>query len=192
MTSELPRRASAAPVVVRAEAPADEAAVHDVVASAFGTEPVSRLLGAMRRSPAWLDLSYVAVMADEVVGHVSFTRGWVDAEQQLVEVLVLSPLSVRPDMQRKGVGGRLVTDALRCTERRDEPLVFLEGAPGYYGRFGFLAGGDLGFTAPSVRVPPLAFQAIRLPAYQTWMSGALVYPDVFWEHDAVGLRQSEH
>jgi len=28
-----------------------------------------------------------------------------------------------------------------------------------------------------------------LPGYdQTWMSGALVYPDVWWRQDAVGLR----
>ena len=70
----------------------------------------------------------------------------------------------------------------------DEPLVFLEGDPAFYSRLGFVAGGRLGFTAPSVRIPPLAFQVWTAPSYSGGVSGALVYPDVFWRHDAVGLR----
>jgi len=46
----------------------------------------------------------------------------------------------------------------------------------------------LGFAAPSVRIPPAAFQVFVLPSYHSSVSGALVYPDVFWRHDAVGLR----
>jgi putative acetyltransferase len=82
-----------------------------------------------------------------------------------------------------------VTETLTRLADRPEPLVFLEGAPDYYARFGFVAGQELGFTAPSVRIPPLAFQVTTLPGYdQTRLSGALVYPDVFWRHDCVGLR----
>jgi putative acetyltransferase len=29
---------------------------------------------------------------------------------------------------------------------------------------------------------------VRLSAYEPWMTGTVVYPDVFWRHDAVGLR----
>jgi putative acetyltransferase len=41
---------------------------------------------------------------------------------------------------------------------------------------------------PSARIPEPAFQAWRLSAFRDGLSGALVYPDVFWRHDAVGLR----
>ncbi|HET7305799.1 MAG TPA: hypothetical protein VFJ12_14755 [Segeticoccus sp.] len=34
-----------------------------------------------------------------------------------------------------------------------------------------------------------AFQVRRLPAHEPWMTGTLVYPDVFWELDCVGLRE---
>ena len=61
---------------------------------------------------------------------------------------------------------------------------------GYYGRVGFRAGASGGFLAPSSRIPPAAFQFVALPSYEPWMTGALVYPDVFWEHDAVGLRET--
>lgn len=175
---------------VRPERLDDADAVRRVVQAAFADEPVAELLDDLRRSVAWLDLSFVACDADGgVVGHVCFTRAWLDAPQRLVEVLVLSPLSVRPDRQRTGVGTHLVIESLRRLEDRAEPLVFLEGDPHYYSRLGFVAGSRLGLTAPSVRIPPAAFQVTTLPSYdQDWMRGALVYPDVWWRHDAVGLR----
>ena len=78
---------------------------------------------------------------------------------------------------------------MRALASRAEPLVFLEGDPGFYSRVGFVAGAELGFTPPSVRIPAQAFQVAILPGYvQGEMTGALVYPDVFWRHDCVGLR----
>jgi putative acetyltransferase len=176
--------------VVRAEAPADAGRVRALVAAAFDPEPVAELLEALRRSSAWRDLSFVAESDGYVVGHVSFTRGWLDTRSRLVEVLVLSPLSVDPAAQGRGVGSALVRRALQLLQDRSEPLVFLEGSPAFYGRLGFRAGASAGFSAPSTRIPPAAFQFVALPSYQPSMTGALVYPDAFWEHDAVGLREA--
>ena len=173
---------------VRPETAADVRTTREVVTAAFGEEPVADLLDALRESDAWRDLSFVAEENGEVVGHVSFTRGWLDASRRLVEVLVLSPLSVRPDRQRNGVGAALVRASLQRLEAREEPLVFLEGSPAYYPRLGFVPGSTLGLTAPSTRIPAPAFQVVTLPTYEPWMRGALVYPDVFWRQDAVGLR----
>ena len=138
---------------------------------------------------AWLGLSFVAEEKDEVVGHIGYTRAWLDTPTKLLEVLVLSPLSVRPDRQRTGVGSLLVTETMQRLADRPEPLVFLEGDPGFYSRLGFVAGEELHLTAPSARIPGPAFQVGTLPGYeQSWMTGALVYPDVWWRHDLVGLR----
>ena len=114
---------------VRAETADDAEVVRRVVAGAFGGEKVPELLDAMRDSVAWLDLSFVLEEKGEVVGHIAYTRGWLDAPRKLVEVLVLSPLSVRVDRQRAGIGSQLVTETLRSLEDRSEPLVFLEGGP---------------------------------------------------------------
>ena len=174
---------------VRAERPEDVEEVGAVVAAAFGGDQVPRLLDELRVSPAWLDLSFVAEEDGEPVGHVSYTRAWLDTpEGPVVDVLVLSPLSVRPDRQRCGVGRALVTESLAVVAGRDEPAVFLEGSPDYYPRLGFVAGGPLGFTRPSVHIPEPAFQVLTLPSYRPGLTGALVYPDVFWRHGAVGLR----
>lgn len=71
---------------------------------------------------------------------------------------------------------------------RDVPVVFVEGPPAYYSRLGFAPGALKASASRRCRIPDEAFQAIRLPAYEPWMSGTLVYSDTFWRHDAVGLR----
>jgi putative acetyltransferase len=74
-------------------------------------------------------------------------------------------------------------------DERGVPVVFLEGSPTYYRRFGFSSGGKLAFRRPSLRIPDAAFQAIQFSAFEPWMRGTLVYADVFWEQDAVGRRE---
>ena len=179
----------AKPTAYRLERPGEEGEIRDVVQAAFGPEEgVERIVDDLRRSDAWVGLSFVAEYDGRLVGHVSFTRSLLDAPNRLVEVLVLSPLSVVPARQGRGIGSALVRYALRELEERSEPLVFLEGSPAYYARFGFVPGTDLGFRRPSRRIPRAAFQVVRLPAYEEWMTGTLVYHRVWWDHDAVGLR----
>ena len=120
-----------------------------------------------------------------------FTRGLLDAPRRLVDVQVLSPLGVRPEHQGRGIGSMLVRHGLATMTERCVPLVFLEGSPDYYARFGFTAGGEQGFRKPSLRIPDAAFQAIRLPTYEPWMTGTLVYSEIFWRYDTVGLRDPD-
>lgn len=179
---------------LRPERPGDEVAVRDVVTGAFGHHPgVADLVDALRASDAWVDLGFVAEVdlgeGPEVIGHVAYTRSLLDAPARLVDVLVLSPLSVRPDLQRRGVGRQLALGSLALLADRPEPLVFLEGSPAWYGALGFRPGVELGFRRPSLRIPGPAFQVWPLPAYEgVGMTGTLVYHRAFWDHDCVGLR----
>ncbi|WP_053202395.1 GNAT family N-acetyltransferase [Jiangella muralis] len=176
---------------LRPEEAADHDAVHDVHRQAFGDdgEHVATLTRDLRGllSPT-SGLSLVAVENDKVVGHVLFTRSILDAPERLVDVLVLSPVGVLPAHQRSGVGTALITRGLELADEQGAPLVFLEGSPGYYPRFGFEPGEPLGFRKPSLRIPDAAFQVRRLSGYDQAMTGTLVYSEIFWRHDAVGLR----
>lgn len=96
--------------------------------------------------------------------------------------------AVMPELHKRGIGSALVRHGLGVLAERAVPLVFLEGDPGYYSRFGFAPGGGLGFRKPSLRIPDGAFQVIRFPGHEPWMTGTLVYAEPFWRHDAVGLR----
>jgi len=55
------------------------------------------------------------------------------------------------------VGSALIRHGLSAAAERTEPLVFLEGSPRYYPRFGFEPAGEQGFRSPSLRIPERAF-----------------------------------
>ena len=117
-----------------------------------------------------------------------FSARLVDAPSRLVSVEILGPIGVRPDAQGKGVATALIQRGLEFLSARQVPAVFLEGDPGFYRRLGFMPAGTPGFRKPSLRIPDVAFQVITFPSYEPWMTGTLVYPEPFWRHDSVGLR----
>jgi putative acetyltransferase len=176
---------------LREELPGDKESVREIHRRAFGDHGlvVADLVDTLRETitPA-NGLSLVAGHDGQVVGHAMFTRSLLDAPRRLIEVQVLSPLAVMPGYHRRGIGSALVQQGLKTLAERGVPLVFLEGDPGYYSRFGFAPGGDLGFRKPSLRIPDGGFQVIRLPVYEPWMTGTLVYAEPFWRYDLVGLR----
>ena len=175
---------------VRPERASDRAEVLAVVEAAFGPDEgptVARLVTTLHDAGC-ARASLVAEREGRVVGHVQLNRSWVDAARALVEVLVLSPLAVASDHQGTGVGTALLAAAVTEAERQGAPALFLEGSPRYYAARGWRPAGPLGFEKPSVRIPDPAFQVVLLPAYEPWMTGALVYCDPFWALDCVGLR----
>lgn len=163
----------------------DEVDVLHRTAFGPGGEVVAGLLAELR---AIASTSLVAEADGRVIGHVACSPSWLDAPRRLVVVQVLSPLAVLPAYQGRGIGAALVHAARQAVVELSSPALFLEGDPGYYSRLGFRAAGELGFRSPSLRIPEPAFQVVLLPAHEPWMTGTLVYPDVFWRHDAVGLR----
>ncbi|WP_433291544.1 GNAT family N-acetyltransferase [Actinoplanes sp. CA-030573] len=177
-------------MAVRMEELRDHEAVRAVNRAAFGGghgETVAELVAALRRDDPGA-LSLVAEEDGEVVGHIMFSRTLLDAPRELVPVQTLSPLGILPQWQGRGLGTALIRAGLDEMGERGVPLVFLEGDPRYYSRSGFEPAAGLGFRKPSLRIPDAAFQVFRLPAYETWMTGTLVYSDTFWRYDCVGLR----
>jgi putative acetyltransferase len=181
-------------VQLRPERPDDRDAVRELQRRAFGDhgDVVVKLVDALRDTiTSELGLSIVAEDGGEIIGHVMFTTSLLDAPRRLVEVQVLSPLGVASEHQGRGVGSALVRHGLASAAEQGAPLVFLEGDPGYYSRFGFTAGDELGFRKPSLRIPDQAFQVVQLPAFEPWMGGTLVYAEAFWRYDCVGRRDPD-
>lgn len=167
---------------VRSEIPQDWGAVSDLHREAFGEhgEAVASLVADLRLLVAGEEgLSLIAEQGGQILGHVMLTPSLLDAPARLLPVQVLSPVGVLPAHQRRGIGSALIRQALQIMVERHVPVVFLEGSPAYYSRFGFQPGGPLGFRKPSLRIPDAAFQALCLPAYEPWMVGTLVYAEAF-------------
>jgi putative acetyltransferase len=172
-------------VVIRPEREADHQAIAEVVRAAFFRHPdevalfVERIRASDQFVPAF---ALVAEDASGVIAHAMLS--WVGVEGgSRPRILNLTPVSVRPDRQRGGVGARLIQDALRRAEEAGEPAVMVEGIPAYYPRFGFESASALRFVSPNPKIPDDAFMVKRLPGYSPDIAGCIVYPPAF---DALG------
>jgi putative acetyltransferase len=168
-------------MIVRQERPEDVAAIDAVLRDAFGDEGdlVVRLVGGIRASPEAIpELALVAEDDTGIVGHTMLS--WVGLEGGPRErLLVLTPMAVRGDRQRRGVGSQLTEALIALAEEAGEPLIVVEGVPEYYPRFGFERASTLGIERPHEKIPDAAFMVRRLTAYDPAVRGRVVYPPAF-------------
>lgn len=162
-------------VVIRAERPGDEAAIHRLTAAAFRDMPFSQrneqhLVDALRRDGD-LALSLVAEQGETIVGHIAFspvaisdgTAGWFG----------LGPVSVWPADQGKGIGGALIRSGVAALRQQGAAGIVLLGSPAYYARFGFRQVPKLRYPGP----PPEYFQCLVLTG--DGPEGEVRYPPAF-------------
>ena len=182
MTSD-PADALAVQCHIRTEVNDDRDVIRRVVTEAFSPDTkVAGLVDALRRSAAFRpELSLVATVDEAVVGHVLLTAAvLVDELGVQRRVLVLSPLSVLPQQQRRGIGAALVRQALSRADAGGEELVVLQGSPAYYPRFGFRDSRTLGVAMDLPDwAPAEAAMACPLSAYRPSTRGRLVESQPF-------------
>lgn len=145
-------------LVIRRELPSDVAAVHDLTRAAFLNATHTAyteqfIVDALRKAGA-LSISLVAEQHGEVVGHVAVSP--VSISDGSADWYGLGPISVRPKLQRKGIGSLLMQAALRLLQAQDAAGCVLVGDPAYYSRFGFKPESDLVLAD----VPSEYFQAL--------------------------------
>ncbi len=125
--------------LIRDEQPGDIEAIAQITEQAFRTLAISQhteqfIIRELRASGA-LTISLVAELNGRIVGHIAFSPATISDDSQ--GWYMLGPISVVPDLQRKGIGSTLIRaglDKLKALEARGCALV---GDPAYYMRFGF-------------------------------------------------------
>ncbi len=97
------------------------------------------VLNKLRKSQSYIkELDLVAMNNNQVVGHIISTKAKVvDSLNKEYEVLCVGPLSVLPDFQKKGIGGKLMKESIKIAKRLGFQGMILFGNPDYYHRFGF-------------------------------------------------------
>jgi putative acetyltransferase len=144
--------------VIREEVPSEAAAIHALTAAAFLNAPHTAhteqfIVDALRKAGA-LAISLVAELGGEIVGHVALSP--VSISDGAAGWYGLGPISVKPELQGKGIGSVLMRAALQMLRERGAAGCLLVGDPAYYSRFGFKPESSL--LLPDV--PPQYFQAL--------------------------------
>ncbi len=131
--------------LVRLEKPEDIAAVRQVNVAAFGRDGEADLVDKLRGIAG--TYSFVAVVSEQVVGHIFFSPVTIAGESPPnLFLLGLAPVAVLPAYQHQGIGSLLIRHSLaECDHfsvaeqyRLGCQAVFVLGNPQYYSRFGFI------------------------------------------------------
>ena len=165
--------------MIRLAQEGDWPSILEVHRAAFGEDDVPRLAAELHdRADLYVpELSFVAEADGAVVAHVMNTWNRIDETGE--RVLQLSPLGVLPAHQRHGHGSELVRASLDAVRAAGESLLLVEGAPAYYGRFGFVRADELGLLPPPEALYDWAFQVAVLDPGAVLPQGHVVYSEPF-------------
>ena len=124
---------------IRMEQNQDIPAIHSLIQAAFQHAPhtshTEHLIVEALRHAHVLTISLVAEVGSRIVGHV--TASPVSISSGATNWYGLGPVSVLPDMQRQGVGSRLIEAVLAQLRKKSAAGCVVLGEPEYYQRFGF-------------------------------------------------------
>ena len=146
-------------MVVRREAPPDFDAVRIVNERAFGQPDEAGIVDALRGLADAISL--VAVLDNQVVGHILFTSVSIDEADPRLSASGLAPMAVLPEFQRRGIGSALVHAGLEACRAAGHDLVVVLGHAEYYPKFGFVTAAKHGLRC-EYPVPPEVFMVNEL------------------------------
>jgi predicted N-acetyltransferase YhbS len=153
-------------IIIRKEQPADYQQVFDVVEEAFRTMPFADgneqfLVENLRKNKAFIpELSLVAELNNQVVGHIMFTPLQVVDGGKVFYSLTLAPVSVHPDYQNRGIGSKLIEAGHSIAKKLGFTSCFVVGHSDYYPRFGYVPTAKWGIP-PVHGAPPEVCMAVE-------------------------------
>jgi putative acetyltransferase len=150
-------------------------AITEVTEAAFQTMEISDhteqfIVTALRKAGA-LTVSLVAELDGRVVGHIAFSP--ITMSDGTADWYGMGPVSVLPQVQRKGIGKALVQEGLSQLKGLKARGCCLVGHPEYYRKFGFQNTPELGLEG----VPPEVFFALSFDGYVP--RGTVSFHDAF-------------
>ena len=162
-------------ISIRPEDKRDIDRVTEIIQAAFKDHSYSNqkehLLVTELRNRGKLALSLVAEIESHLVGHIGFSRVFIDGDH--VDWYGLAPVSVDPAYQNQRVGSKLITSGLAELKKRGARGCVVLGEPNYYERFGFQHHEELTMED----APQELF--LTMPFNRQLLSGTVTYHDLF-------------
>lgn len=117
----------------------------------------------MRENEGIRELTFVAELEDEIVGHVIYSKGSyiLQSDGTKKKALNFGPLSVLSKYQKKGIGSALMKYSIKRAKELGYGAILFFGHPTYYPKFGFKEAKEFGITTKKGDNFP-AFMAMEL------------------------------
>lgn len=115
--------------------------------------------------------------ADEILGYAMFSRFHIEGRYES-ELLLLSPVAVRTDVQRQGISRALIEEGFRQAQATGFRAVLVEGNPKNYNPRGFVTSADHGIVAgPNIHLPHVSCLMVKelVPGALEEMHGQVDY-----------------
>lgn len=146
----------------------------------------------LRKSNSYIpNLDMVALWENRIIGHTITTKAKVvDQKNNEHKVLCVGPISVLPEFQNKGIGGKLINQSIAIAKESGFSGMILFGDPGYYRRFGFVNAQKYGITTKEgLNFEP--FMALELQPNALSTIKGKFYEDKAFETDEEELNEFE-
>ncbi len=169
-------------IIIRQELNEDLARIKEINDLAFEQEDEGKLVDKLRQKDQFIpELSLVAEADETVVGHILFYPVIINSANQKHTTLSLGPMSVLPEHQKKGIGGKLINEGLKRSKDLGFLSVIVIGHPEYYPKFGFTKASRWSIKVP-FEVPDEVFMALEIVEGELQdKSGIIEYPAEFME-----------
>jgi predicted N-acetyltransferase YhbS len=169
-------------IIIRQELKEDHNRIKEINDQAFEQEDEGRLVNKLRRKAQFIpELSLVAEVDETLVGHILLYPAKIISAHQKHTTLSLGPMSVLPEYQKKGIGGKLINEGLKRSKDLGFLSVIVVGHPEYYPKFGFTKASRWSIKVP-FDVPDEVFMALEIVEGELQdKSGIIEYPAEFME-----------
>lgn len=173
-------------IAIRRERPEDTVAVEEVTRLAFWNVHVpgcSEHLVArqLRASRDFLpELDFVAEAGGRIAGSILFSRSRVAGPNlENFEAVTFGPVSVRPELQRRGIGRALIDRGIEAARAMGFGAVIIYGNPVYYRRFGFRPGKEFDIRTADGRYAAALLALPLVPGALDGARGRFLESDAF-------------
>ena len=133
------------------------------------------MVNELRHRDGYTDLSIVATINEEIVGHIICSKAEVRCDNKVLPVLNIGPISVLPEHQRKGIGKALIYEMIDRARQLGHGAILFWGRPEYYPQFGFVAASGYGITDADGHSSPAFFAMELIDGYLADAKGGKYY-----------------
>lgn len=176
--------------VIRQETEADYAAVEHLTREAFWN--VYRpgcmehyVIHVLRRDSDFVpELDLVMERNGQIIGHVLYMRARIVADDgREIPMMTFGPISIRPDLQRQGLGKHLLDYSMEMARELGVGALCIEGNIDFYGKSGFIVAGTRGIRyhgEPEQEIVPYVLLKELQPGFLDGVTGVYHTPKGYY------------